>query len=133
MIYDTRETTELIAAGAILYKEIAGLKEPSPFRLALALADDVPTIVSGLHGAHLVPHELADLSEDESKQIEAALAEKFGSHANPAVQAAVQQSARAVLAGVLAVRAWRAAFASAHADGSVIPFPTPEPEKEVPA
>lgn len=109
-LHDTRETAEIIKAGAILYREIAALKDPSPFRLALALADDVPTIVSGLHGAHLVPAELADLSEEESIQVEAELARAFNDSHDPAVQLAVAQSAKAVLAGVLAVRAWRNVF-----------------------
>jgi hypothetical protein len=109
-LHDTRETAEIIKAGAILYREIASLKEPSALRLALALADDIPTIVSGLHGAHLVPAELSDLSEVESIELEAELARAFGASDNPAVQLAVKQSAKAVLAGVLAVRAWRDVF-----------------------
>lgn len=110
MIHDTKETSELITAGAVLYKEIAGLKEPSAFRLAIAVADEVPVLVAGLHGAHQVPAELADLTEEEATSLEALLAEKFHSQDNPAVQIAVRASARAVLAGVLAVRAWRDAM-----------------------
>lgn len=121
-LHDIKETSEIIAAGAVLYKEIAGLNDPSPFKLALALADDVPTIVSGLHGAHQVPAELADLSETEAAELESALAEKFNSHANPALALAVQQSAKAVLAGILAVRAWRDVAAAA---GNVLEFPPP--------
>jgi len=129
-LHDTKETAEIIAAGSILYREIASLKDPSPFKLALALADDVPTIVSGLHGAHLVPAELADLSEDESAELERQLADKFQSHDSPAVQLAVQQSAKAVLAGILAVRAWRAVYANAGSGDNVVPFPQPQPPAE---
>lgn len=109
-LHDTRETAEIIKAGAILYREIAALKEPSALKLALALADDVPALVSGLHGAHQVPAELADLSEAECIALEQDLAQAFGDSDNPAVQLAIQQSAKAVLAGVLAVRAWRDVF-----------------------
>jgi hypothetical protein len=133
MLHDTKETAEIIKAGAILYREIASLKDPSPFKLALALADDIPTIVSGLHGAHLVPAELTDLSEDESTQLEAELASSFGDSDNPAVQRAVVQSAKAVLAGVLAVRAWRDVVNGSPNSANVVAFTQPAPEKEVPA
>jgi len=129
-LHDIKETSEIIHAGSVLYREIAALNEPSPFKLALALADDVPTIVSGLHGAHLVPAELADLSEDESVELERALADKCNAHGNPALQLAVQQSAKAVLAGILAVRAWRAVYTAAGQGDNVVPFPTPEPPAE---
>jgi hypothetical protein len=126
MIHDTKETAELIHAGATLYKEIAALKEPSAFLLVLALTDDIPVLVSGLHGAHQVPAELADLTDKEAADLEKLLADKFHSYDNAAIGEAVRASARAVLAGVLAVRAWRVAMGKVNPVEQPVPAPYPE-------
>lgn len=121
MIHDIKETKELLAAGATVYREIAKLGTGSMLRLGLAIADDVPTIVSGLHGAHQVPAELADLTPEEAAQLQDELRSHFIDATDARVLEAIEASAAATLAGVVAVRKWRDALAA------------PQPTEEVPA
>jgi hypothetical protein len=117
MNHDTNETQELIAAGATLYREIAQNGSGNLIRLGISLADDLPTLVAGLHGANLVPSELADLSEEEAQELELAIAKQLGDITSPPVLAAIKASAAATLAGVVAVKAWRAALATNATEG----------------
>lgn len=135
MIHDIKETTELLTAGAALYREIARTGGGSAFRIAVALADDVPVLVAGLHGAHQVPAELADLTEEESLQLQQQLAATFiEAGSNPLVAEAIKASAAATLAGVVAVRKWREAVAPpVDQSPPEEPAAPPVPTEEVPA
>lgn len=121
MIHDIKETTELLKAGGTLYREIARHGGGNTFKVAMALADDVPVLVAGLHGAHQVPAELADLTDEESGQLQTELEATFADSTNPLVVEAIKASAAATLAGVVAVRKWREALGTA----------APAAEKEV--
>lgn len=117
MTHDITETKELIAAGATVYREIARHGGSNMLKLGFGLADDLPVIVSGLHNAHQVPAELADLTEEETRDIKAELAARFGADFDPLILDAIQASATATLAGVAAVKAWRAAMATSTEKG----------------
>lgn len=110
MNHDIKETTELVAAGAAIYEAIARTGSDNLLRLGLELADDVPLLVAGLHGAQLVPAELADLSEQEADLLQQRLNHEFLNAETTEIQEALKASAAATLAGVVAVRKWREAI-----------------------